>query len=430
MQFESMMKIVVLDPALIAKGGHHTGFALMAAKSYQNLREVFDFEVVCHKSVDLSIVDELESYGCNVRTEFFLNFYELFEQPVRLMEAQEYIREAAREYASAIKMTEERYPSQKLVFFHPSLSWEHAIALALALSLLRSEDKFQSMRHIVCAMFNPGMAYGGFTTDSTNKLQFKLGFAALIKEPNVELFASDSELAEKYTELLDVSSPLPIHPCYLADWDHLVGWEKNNTGSNHSKAAEVVLYMGDAKREKGFLELPDLLCNLLPHLNSDQDLYIQFTVPWEDVELEAAARRLVEIANSDSRLKVDRKFLSDEELHQKLSSASTFVFNYCPVTYANKSSGFLWIVAWHGLKILTLSESWLSRESARLAHQAQNCRGSTRALICCLNSLGNDKSDQINSVNSYRSQLYRSFWTWIRSVADFPRCQSTVTHKN
>ncbi|QKX18085.1 hypothetical protein [Microbulbifer sp. YPW1] len=412
----NLSKLVILDPALIAAGGHHAGFALMAAKSHKRSGAPFDLEFVCNDAIDGTLKAQLEACGSNVRPEYRLNFYQGFGESKRVSDVQSYIRQAAREYALAIKQTTKRFPGQELVFFHPSLSWEHAFSLSLALDLTKGDEG--AALQLVCAMFNPGLSFDGRTLDCLTSLNFRIGFGALQQFSNVQLYASDFEQAEKYARLLNLPQSLRLHPCYLADWENL---EKLNAVSERkstdSSPGTVILYMGDAKRDKGFLDLPKLLTWLLENVADDRQFYIQFSIPWPDSELEKVAEKLTAIAALHWNVELEYRFLNESELHERLSVASMFVFNYCPETYRDKSSGFLWIVASYGLAICCIDGSWISREAARLGGKVLDCRGSKATFLGCVNkwrpggpvrSLGN---------NMYRKNIYRGFWSWLQNVS-------------
>ncbi|MFC6635521.1 glycosyltransferase [Microbulbifer taiwanensis] len=410
MSRNALKKLVVVDPALIAAGGHHTGFALMAARSLSERNESVELEFVCSHCIDETIKAELEGYGCRLKPEFHFNFYEVFGQEVRLAEVQPFIRQATLEYARVIRDVEERSYGQELIFFHPSLSWEHAYALSLALKFIGDQN---TSTHIVCAMFNPGITHNGVTTDSRAKMQYALGFRCLRSLANVKLYASDYELAETYARLLNLQEKLPIHPCYLADWDRLYQAQRVMDGQGKNTRKRVILYMGDAKRDKGFYHLPRLIKNALKSVGEDQELYIQFSIPWPDTELHSVAMELRDLAAKYSSIVIEEGFLGEAELHQLLGCASMFTFNYCSEIYKNKSSGFFWIVAWYGIPIYCFGNSWMNRESRRLGRPFLSSRGGMVGFRNALANLRHSKNIPQTSDNPYWKAVYRSFWSWI-----------------
>lgn len=364
MSFKTLKKMVVLDPALIAAGGHHTGFAVMAAKSLFESKVSLDLEFVCSHCIDESVKAELEMYGCRLRPEFFINFYEIFGEDNRIAESQSYILQAAKEYARVICDTKNCEDEAGLVFFHPCLSWEHALALSLA---LKFTENVSSSTHIVCAMFNPGMSYTGKTLEPTSKLNFGIAFRALLSISNVKLFASDFELGKKYGELLRKSAPFPIHPCYLADWPRLIRVAKEEVSNvRKSSTVRILLYLGDAKVDKGFLQLPDLIRRLLNDNENRFELTVQCNCPWPNEEIDGVYAQLVKLSLSDRRFSLLRGFLSDNEMHSLLRQSDLLVLNYCAQSYREKSSGVLWLAAWHKVPVCLLGENWLGREAERL----------------------------------------------------------------
>lgn len=416
MSHNALKKLVVLDPALIAAGGHHTGFALMAARSLVERRLSMELEFVCNHSIADSIKNELERYGCRVRPEFHFNFYAMFEQDARLAESQSYIRQAAKEYAQVARKTLESSDAAGLVFFHPSLSWEHAQALSLA---LRSVGAASEASHIVCAMFNPGTGHNRKTLNSMSKLHFRLAFGALQAIPNVQIFASDYELAEKYGSLLDRQEPLPIHPCYLADWQQLKEEQRATQFTRNDSPIKILLYLGDAKFDKGFSCLPKVAHQILLHTDSNVELQVHFNNPWENQEIRAVSDQLRKTADKDMRLSIQEGFLSDRELHKTLQEADLLLLNYDSCKYMEKSSGVLWLAAYHLLPVCILQRSWLSREAFRLGVRTFSLKDVKKNLAALLV----EKKDIVSSAQSkYRKTIYRSFWHWLFSTVMSKEC--------
>ena len=353
-------KIIVIDPALMAAGGHHAGFAAMAASSLSRQKEV-DVEFISHKNIDETIRAQLEQAHCEVRADFSINFYEYFDQPVSVADIQPYILQVTKEYIAAIQSSTKFHVSSEIIFFYPSLTWEQAYCLALALTYLTSA---LTAKHIVCAMFNPAIDFRGKTTNRTKKLNYTLAFKALDKHKSVQLYASDQELASSYAGLLDQVKPLPIHPCYLADWSNLNN--DNYVIKQQGEPLKVALYMGDAKENKGFLLLPRIASKMLADKTLDIVLTVQYTLAWADETVREVAEKIVLIAREDKRLVVTERFLSDSELHNHLEHTDLFIFTYEPEAYQDKSSGLLWLIGWYKTSVYFLNATWLSREAQRL----------------------------------------------------------------
>src|SRR3546814_7420716 len=97
-------------------------------------------------------------------------------------------------------------------------------------------------------MYSPGVDGVGGTIDVQRRLNFRLAFAGLARLPGVELHASCGEYAAAYAALLDHARPLPVHPCFLGDWRKRPA---RRTGGGEDR---ILLYVGEVKQEKGFLD--------------------------------------------------------------------------------------------------------------------------------------------------------------------------------
>ncbi|MCK7597362.1 hypothetical protein M0G74_08770 [Microbulbifer sp. CAU 1566] len=407
-------KVVVMDPGLIAPGGHHTGFAYMAAQSRSDRELPIELEFVCSHCVDVVIKEKIEEFGCRVRPEFFINFYELFANDDGSAESQTYIRQASREYYEAICNTEKPAEGQALIFFHPCVSWEHAVSLSLA---LRLHDGQEHALHIICAMFNPGIRHNGKTLSQSSKMQFGMAFRALEKNRNARVFASDFELAEKYARLLDRQVLLDIHPCYLADWEKIAQEKRKLQYSNKPSKTRILLYFGDAKVDKGFTSLPELVRNILADCESPIELNIHFNNPWDAVDLQEVTAELKDIAAIDDRLNLIEKFLSDDDLHLILHESDLILLNYDSSIYMEKSSGVLWLAAYHSLPVCILQNSWLRREAFRLGVQTVDFKDLNSFIEETVSMCGmKQRNEATDAQLQYRKTIYQPFWSWLFKV--------------
>jgi hypothetical protein len=408
----SSKKIAVIDPALMAAGGHHAGFAAMAASALP-LQAGLEVEFVCHVNIDEAIKAQLVQAHCVVSAEFTINYYEYFDQPVSVADIQPYVLSMTKEYIAVIQRLIRYHVGSEILFFHPSLSWEHAYCLALALTHL---GPMPSATHIVCAMFNPAIDYRGKTTDCSKKFNYALAFKRLNKIETVKLYASDQELSWAYSKLLEQTKPLPIHPCYLTDWLGLNG--SGSTNKAQGEVLRVTLYMGDAKENKGFLLLPELAKKILADKALNIELSIQYTLTWASSAVKKTAEEIALLAKGDKRLLLTEHFLLDNEMQNHLEQIDLFVFTYESEAYQDKNSGLLWLIGWYSTPVYFLSLSWLSREALRLELPVLKATDGLNNLIEKINHLKNDtaenkKTETKNKLNPYRAEIYRPFWNWI-----------------
>lgn len=405
-----MNKLIVLDPALMSMSGHHAGFALMAAESKASRADsvcVSEVEFVCSHYICDELSLKLKSNGCLVSPSFYFNFYENFSSSDFSADIDSYILSAAMEYAEVIQNIEKNKNGSKVVYFHPCLSWDHANALYLALRLVGGGCDSQ---HLVCAMFNPGVSVDSGFQNSRLKQRFEFSFGALDTLSCVEILASDYELSLKYSHLLGRASPLKIHPCYVFNWEKYR--PVKTPGSAPSN--RIVLYMGDAKKNKGFLELPKTTKILLEELVAPYELYIQFSISWPDFELEEVAAQLSDLERAHECLTVEQQFISDKEMHEVLTASSFFLFNYDLVEYKEKSSGFLWILAHYNIPIFCCEDSWVAREARRLGVGVVTKKWSLFSPKYIKDYLDSDSKVDGNLFDKeYSKTLYGEFWSWL-----------------
>ena len=109
-------------------------------------------------------------------------------------------------------------------------------------------------------------------------LFYKQAFTSLSTKQRIELYASDYETKQYYENL---NIPIKgIHPCYLLPWEQI-----DNTKYLEKKNPKLLLYLGDAKKDKGFNTLPELITRLLTEFDYNVSLVVQYTLAWDYPEL-------------------------------------------------------------------------------------------------------------------------------------------------
>ncbi|WP_140909351.1 glycosyltransferase [Cognatiluteimonas lumbrici] len=344
--------LAILDPALGRSGAHNLGFAeLMLAHPPGPLG------FWCADALPAAQRERLERGGAHVAPSFAQDFYALYHQSGGVAEHWDWIHALCGDYMRALRQVLERWPGTPVQVLHHTLSWEHATALSLALGLLGAPG--QRLRHLALLMYAPGVAPDGQVLDPARRLNFRLAFAALDRIPEVTLHASCSEHAAAYAALLGRSAPLPLHPCFLGDW-------REPPASGAREPGRVLAYVGEAKQEKGFLELPARLARMA---GDDPAAHARFVVHCVEARTDAARAVMDEVralAAGDPRILVHEGHWSDQRLHEEFSRASLVCLDYDPETYAHKTSGLLWLAAWHRVPVRVPGASWLAREAVRL----------------------------------------------------------------
>ena len=402
--------VVVMDPGLLEPAGHHAGFASVLASSYSRVSDRYHVTVLSNSKLDSGISSQLESADIRLVPFFDVAYYRYFEQSGNVCVRSEYIIALSREYIRAFTFLKRSMADVgSMVLFYHTLCWEHATALSLAISQFGELGRL--FRHEVYLMFSPGVDRQGVTYDRGRALNYRVAFSGLSELGNVRLSASCWDYAGAYRYLLDREENLPIHPCFLADWSEL-SRPDTESWSVDLNTARVLLYLGDAKAEKGFLSLPKLVQEWQALLGEKAKMIIHYTSHWGDASIEAVMVRLHAMSLQDQRIELVNAFLEDAELHRLIKRCDLAAVSYDDVIYQHKTSGVLWLFAYYRVAMVIYSVGWLFREAARLGMKVI-LKQSPRAL--------SDRVDQqclvfkgmggLASVpESYSETLFRPFW--------------------
>ncbi|MGQ8366275.1 hypothetical protein [Glaciecola sp. 1036] len=348
-----MQQICIIDPGMMEAGGHHA--ALLNNFLVKHDQANINIHFFVHQEIDRRFLDDAIERGFTVNKHFNQNFYEHFsnDSNVSLSSIQSYIRQLAIEYIEALKQYLSDFDSNtKIVCFYPSLNWDHACALNLALQHVKF-GKLQTI-HKICCMFSQNRR-----SNLKEKLQYQISFKNLSLCSNVELYASDKETLDYYTSL---NIPMSgIHPCYLLPWKQI---KQSETTLN--TVPRILLYLGDAKKSKGFLTLPETTLTILKQFNFSVEVIIQFTLPWENLEIDNTIEELKKISNQYSQLKIYREFWSVTKLSVIIQSVDLLCCTHCPQAYQYKSSGLVWLASYFNIPVIVKGNCWLTRELDRL----------------------------------------------------------------
>jgi len=391
-----MKQVFVLDPGLMEAGGHHAAF-LSTLLCYEGSNAL---KVFAHKELDATLLAEAEDKGLKIFRHFESNFYAHYTSDYRRDSEliQCYIRELAVEYFRAINQAVDSSPKNELVFFLPCVNWEHASALSLALDLLSKEKNVGAARCVfkICCMFLPREA-----SHLSNRARYAFAFLRLAKFTQVKLFASDFETRNFYESLgVDISG---IHPCYLLPWEQLHSQIKMPRDT-----PRILLYLGDAKENKGFNRLPSLVEELLQKFNYQVTLVIQYTLAWEYPELTSAREKLTNLYQKYEQVELSNEYWSTPTLVNVLSDLDLIYCTYTPSAYENKSSGLAWLAVFFNVPVIMLDKCWLTREFERLEH-TYYIRGEDELAI----SENIKGKISRHSHNEYGSSLYTNLLTWL-----------------
>lgn len=349
-----MPPLGIIDPALGRTGAHNQGFAELLVKQGAPADRI---GIWCSQTISAELRERLGAGGVVVEPAFSVDFYQVIVKEGGVAAHWDWIYQLAGEYLAAMEQALARWPGEAVRLLYHTMSWEHATALSVAIR--RLGDGGRRLQHIVLLMYSPGIDQDRRIVDVRRCLNFRLAFAALSNLPGVDLFASCGEYAVAYAALLRRSSPLPLHPCFLGDW------RTRPDRFRRDLPEKILLYAGEIKQEKGFLSLPRVASGLLDTTPADCRLAIQFV----DVRNDAGRHVLEELAGlaaSNDRIELHHGFWPEERLHEALATCSVFRMDYDAAAYAHKTSGLLWLAAWHRLPVALPAGTWLEREARRL----------------------------------------------------------------
>lgn len=406
--------LYILDPGLGALSGHHAGFLEKlrtisnGSVSREGEKNEIDlrFHFYGHKSYGVSrlIQDNLRMIPF-----FTVDFYEYIHNQAIKVNPIEYQQKLAAEYYAALVDIANSLDStaQHLVqILMHSIDYIHAIAFDLALNLFEERYKKIHLQCSIILLFHPLAATStlGCDEECINHIYDK-AFNALNSRVNCQFYASEYETSICYSKLFNASSALPVAPC-------IVPFSENFTIQPREKL--IILYMGDAKADKGFTSLPLILetLSLSPHFK-EWSFLIQYTAATENGELTPVFDMLRTYDKKFDNVDVISSFVDDEQISKWLLSASLMAFNYSVDIYKYKNSGLLWLAAYYNVPIFMMGDNWLSRELKRLG--AASYFGDMSDLSFFL-----EKDDLVQhsplvtvEVSRYRLELFSSFETWI-----------------
>jgi hypothetical protein len=419
-------QLVVLDPGLRERGGHHPALilALLATDCFtgDNLKlRVFANAEFIPSAVFDSATNNVK-YTAFFKTDFYRYFYENTHHP----ELPHFIRCLTAEYLAAMQQVAEddcqlgTVKGYASILFCHALGWEHATALADALFLFKKQSAI-TLRVIVILMFSPYRKTASEQYDSQLYLRYRVAFKGLAACDEVSFFACDHETSKAYEHITDRHISIIPTPFINA---------RKHRPSKPNKNKKIVLYLGDSKATKGFLALPKLLEEIVKQEQKEDVSYImQYSLTNKSQEFLAVDKTLQRYAEVHPNIDVYEAFWSEEQLHKTLASCHALVFNYDSSVYMYQSSGVLWLAAYYNLKMFFLSNNWLTREAVRLKSEYIMCEMcDLKKIVECLNELSHRQINRhINRLThyakipslsgaDYHAKLFGDFEEWLSAI--------------
>ncbi|MEI6029105.1 MAG: glycosyltransferase [Betaproteobacteria bacterium] len=349
---------MISDPGLKSPSGHHPAAALTLSLASDAQR----VEIFCHADADPEVISLLSAANISLRPHFSRYLYDDAFHDAALSSCVDAVRQISAEQRRLHQAACAIASDAQVMVLHHTVDWMHLHALAHALG--QEAEAPGKVLHVVFLMFNPGVGGDGRVRFPRRLLNYRVALDALKARGDVRFFASCDEHLRAYAGFCDLGKQVQIHPVFHFDAPRWVAQARERVVHEGSPA---LLYLGDAKAAKGFLQLPSLVESALKR--SSRLIRVHFTLEdgLRSPQIDAAAQALRQLAARHQRFRLTEGYLSEAALHTLLDQAHLLVLNYRPDAYEDSSSGLLWQAAAAGVPLSLVGESWLSREARRLA---------------------------------------------------------------
>jgi hypothetical protein len=419
-----MLKVIIPDPGLREYGGHHPAMINAIANTQAVITGDIQLEVYCNKACSEDFITNSQSTQVTINKHFETDFYQYFYQSQSLATLNAYINQLTKEYLSVFEKQQASESknnatnkNSRTLFLYHTLNWEHASALGAAIAIYNRLYSFP-LQHCVFLMFSPIKQNDKGELDTQYFINFKVGFSLLAKQKGVKHYASEGELQQSYQHLFTRKSnqqkisefhsqtnrEIEIHPCGLL----------SQHNKDIQKVKRVILFTGDAKINKGFSTLPEIVSNITKKITDiDVEFIIQYTITNNCEELNKIDGRLQLLAKVDRRIKLTTRFWSHDELHENFAKANSIIFNYDSTVYQNQSSGVLWLAASYNLHMIFLTSNWLMREAEKLECQFSLCNYINLSQEIYKYFMQNNAGFDKVPLNKYRKLLFQDIGEWL-----------------
>ena len=341
------MTLILLDPNLRDPHGHHMewNFAIAAEARARGDKTL----IFAHRDCQLRGGDDLEIVPVFSCTTYERRYHDPITGP---FDDFTFLNDRlAEELAS---LPRERLQARDLVLA-PTLSENHLLGYV---SWMRSFEPASAPLFALYLMFPSGVELSEGREpqvgDPFQALFYKLALRRAA-EPGapIHMFASGRQLAREFSEL--AGAPIEPHPIPI----EAAARDPRRDGGPPT----ALLFVGDAKLDKGFAGVPNLadrLCGEFPGWR-----FVVHANPGaaNGPALKALNRLSEEIAPRRPNLRVHAERLPRPAYLKLIAEADGFVSTYDPAVYARKSSGVVWEAIALGLPLLVPAQTWLEREA-------------------------------------------------------------------
>jgi hypothetical protein len=342
------MTLIILDPNLAHPHGHHMEWDLAIAAAARDREQ--DALIFAHRDCPLVSKEGLEivrlfshsTYECKYKDRIAGRFDDFT-----------YFNDKLASDLALIPRDRLRATDAVLV---PTLTENHLLGYV---SWMRTFNAARAPLFVVYLMFPSGLDFpnevGARTVaDPLQALFYRLAFRRAA-EPGtpIHFFGSGRQLAREYSEL--AGSMIEAHP---------IPYDPRSANSQSGTARPAaLLFVGDAKADKGFTFIPELadrLCGMWP--GWDFLIHANLGSSWGPA-LEAYDVLTTTVVPRHNNLIVQTGRLSRKDYLELMDKADCLIATYDPVVYARKSSGVVWEAISLGLPMLVPADTWLENEA-------------------------------------------------------------------
>lgn len=391
-----MKKIAFIDIGAGFKGAHNTGFLDLLCK-YSKTQEA-DITIITHQALSKEWQNKLSNQKISFVRVFDTDIFGLSIDSSTSTQINDYILQLSQEYKLAFNALVNLYPEGKVQLIFHTMSWEHLMALGLAIKDSLNERFICNVFLMYWCGINEALEY----ENPKLALHYKVALKRLKSCENVKLYTSNQEYLLAFQELMSDKTQIDLHPFFLGDW-HADGIRKRQ--NNDDSKNNILLYSGEIKKEKGFYELPEILAELKNKWHKSSTI----TIHLSKKDLNKKQKDIVsEINEINPTTKTIAKFLSTEDMLTLYDQCNLVVLNYDSISYKNKTSGVMWLAIQAGATCVVSENTWMHREllALNIDHLIIN-KNKELMFINKNNSLNN---------REYMHKIYQPFWEWVISL--------------
>jgi|26BtaG_2_1085354.scaffolds.fasta_scaffold00207_16 glycosyltransferase involved in cell wall biosynthesis len=388
-----MKQIAFIDIGAGFKGAHNTGFLDLLCK-YSKTQEA-DITIITHQALSKEWQYKLSEQKISFVRIFDTDIFGLNIDSSTSTQINDYILQLSQEYKLAFKALVDIYPEGKVQLISHTMSWEHLMALGLAIKGSLNERFIYNVFLMYWSGINEALEY----ENPKLALNYKVALKRLKSCENIKLYTSNQEYLLAFQELMSDKTQIDLHPFFLGDW-HADGirQRQDNDGSKDN----ILLYSGEIKKEKGFYELPEILAELKNKWHKSSTI----TIHLSKKDLNKQQKNLVsQIKEICPTTKIIAKFLNTEDIIALYNQCNLVLLNYDSISYKNKTSGVMWLAIQAGATCIVSENTWMHRELLALNIDHFIITESQTLAFSAIPNLIED--------NKYARKIYQPFWGWI-----------------